>query len=249
MINLQNISKSFTDDAGVKNELLQALNIKFKTGDFTIIIGANGSGKSTLLNLIAGIILPDHGTININNIMVQQLLSYERSKFIARVFQNPLQGSVPDLTVMENMRLAFLRTQPKGLTLGIDSAFKEKVKHSIAQLNLGIENKLEQKMGTLSGGQRQALTLVMATLSDAKVLLMDEPTSALDPKSAYSLMQNANTIIKDKKLTTIMVTHNMREALAYGNRLLLMKSGKIEKDIDGFNKEKLTVTELFDWMN
>lgn len=249
MINLNNISKSFMDDAGVKNELLNSLNINFNQGEFAIVIGANGSGKSTLLNLIAGIILPDKGTISIDNKEVQQLLSYQRSKFIARIFQNPIQGSVSDLTVMENMRLAFLRTQTKGLKLGIDNAFKEKVKQSIAQLNLGLENKTEQKMGTLSGGQRQALTLVMATLSDAKVLLMDEPTSALDPKSANSLMLNANAIIKEKKLTTIMVTHNMREAVSYGDRLLMMKSGKIEKDIDASSKSKLTATELFEWMN
>ena len=249
MIKFTNVYKSFTDDAGQVNALIADLNITFNPAEFTMIIGANGSGKSTLLNLIAGLVYPDKGTIALNQKEIQQLKTYERSKYIARIFQNPLQGSVAELTVMENMRLAYLRNQSKGLTLGINKAFRERVKHEISTLNLGLENKTEQKMGTLSGGQRQALTLVMATLCDAKVLLMDEPTAALDPKSAHSLMDNAANIIKEKQLTTLMVTHNMREAVNYGNRLLMMKEGKVEMDVKGEEKMKLSANQLFDWLN
>jgi putative ABC transport system ATP-binding protein len=249
MIKFTNVYKSFTDDAGQANALIADLNIAFNPAEFTMIIGANGSGKSTLLNIIAGLVYPDKGTIALNQNEIQQLKTYERSKYIARIFQNPLQGSVAELTVMENMRLAFLRNQSKGLALGINKAFREIVKHEISTLNLGLENKTEQKMGTLSGGQRQALTLVMATLCDAKVLLMDEPTAALDPKSAHSLMENAANIIKEKQLTTLMVTHNMREAVNYGNRLLMMKEGRVVMDVNGEEKMKLSANHLFDWLN
>lgn len=248
MIKFTNVSKSFTDDAGQVNALINNLNVEFKKGEFTMIIGANGSGKSTILNLIAGLTLPDNGSIIIDDIEVQKLKSYERSAFIARLFQNPLQGTVADLTVLENMRLAYLRNSSKGLKLGIDAAFKTKVKEAIAQLNLGLENKLAQKMGTLSGGQRQALTLVMATLCDAKVLLMDEPTAALDPKSANSLMENANKLISNSNISTIMVTHNMREAVNYGNRLLMLKEGKVMRDLNTIEKSSIDTNSLTNWL-
>jgi len=249
MVQLINVSKSFIDDVRQVNAIFNDLNIDFKAGEFTMMIGANGSGKSTLLNLIAGLVLPNVGKIKIDNKEVQNMQAFERSKLIARIFQNPLQGSVADLTVMENMRLAFLRNKSKTLNLGINQAFISKVKDAISQLNLGLENKTEQKMGTLSGGQRQALTLIMATLCEAKVLLMDEPTAALDPKSAHSLMENAAKIIEENKLTTIMVTHNMREAIQYGQRLLMIKEGDIVRDISYAEKSKLNASELFDWLN
>mgnify|MGYP000974521235 CR=1 FL=1 len=248
MIKFTNVSKSFTDDAGQVNALINNLNVEFKKGEFTMIIGANGSGKSTMLNLIAGLTLPDNGSIILDDIEVQKLKSYERSAFIARLFQNPLQGTVADLIVLENMRLAYLRNTSKGLKLGIDAAFKSKVKEAIAELNLGLENKLAQKMGTLSGGQRQALTLVMATLCDAKVLLMDEPTAALDPKSANSLMENANKLISNSNICTIMVTHNMREAVNYGNRLLMLKEGKVMRDLNTLEKSSIDSNSLTNWL-
>lgn len=249
MVTLKKISHSFEDDAGQVNHLFNNLDITFEAGSFTNIIGANGSGKSTLLNIVAGLTIPNQGKVFINQNEVQHLNVDQRSKYVARIFQNPLQGSVAELTVIENMRLASLRNTHKGLKLGINNQFIAMVKQRIAQLDLGLENKITQKMGTLSGGQRQALTLVMATLCDADVLLMDEPTSALDPKSALSLMDNAAKIIQEKKLTAIMVTHNMREAVNYGNRLLMMKSGKVEKDISAQEKSTLTPAKLFDWLN
>ena len=249
MVTLKQISHSFTDDAGQVNHLFNNLDITFEAGSFTNIIGANGSGKSTLLNIIAGLTIPNQGKVFINQHEVQHLNVDQRSKYVARIFQNPLQGSVAELTVIENMRLASLRNTHKGLRLGINNEFIEMVKQRIAQLDLGLENKIAQKMGTLSGGQRQALTLVMATLCDAKVLLMDEPTAALDPKSALNLMNSAAKIIKEKNITAIMVTHNMREAVNYGNRLIMMKQGNIEKDIDAAQKTMLTPVQLFDWLN
>ncbi len=248
MIKFTNVYKSFTDDAGQVNALIKDLNIEFNPGEFAVIIGANGSGKSTLLNIIAGLVYPDKGTIVLEQQEIQQLKTYERSKYVARIFQNPLQGSVAELTVMENMRLAYLRDQAKGLKLGIDAAFKSKVKDAISTLKLGLENKTEQKMGTLSGGQRQALTLIMATLCDAKVLLMDEPTAALDPKSAHSLMENASKLIKEKQLTTLMVTHNMREAVNYGSRLLMMKEGRVMRDLDEVQKSTIDANQLSNWL-
>lgn len=249
MVKLIDIDKTFTDDAGQKNALFNHFNVLFAPGSFTCIIGANGSGKSTLLNLIAGNTLPDNGIIEIDGKQVQKLKTDERSAYVARIFQNPLQGSVANLTVLENMRIAYLRNAKKGLSLGINKAFTAMAKQHIAQLGLGLENKLLQQMGTLSGGQRQALTLVMATLCDAKILLLDEPTAALDPKSAISLMNNAAKIIEDNKLTAVMVTHNMREAINYGNRLLMMKQGKIEKDIHTSEKALLNPAQVFDWLN
>lgn len=248
MIKFSNVYKSFTDDAGQVNALIEDLNITFSPGEFTMIIGANGSGKSTLLNLIAGLIHPDKGNIALEQQNIQQLKTYERSKYVARIFQNPLQGSVADLTVMENMRLAYLRNKHKGLQLGIDSNFKEMVKQAISTLHLGLENKTAQKMGTLSGGQRQALTLVMATLCDAKVLLMDEPTAALDPKSANSLMKNASKLIHEKQITTLMVTHNMHEALNYGNRLLMIKEGKVLRDLNAIQKSNYDANALSNFL-
>lgn len=248
MVKFVNVSKSFKDVSGHENALIRNLNLHFKPGDFAVIIGANGSGKSTLLNLIAGSDLPDSGKILVNEQEVQTLKNYERSNIVSRIFQNPLQGSVAALSVIENMRLAFLRGHSKGLKVGVNKDFKEFVKEKIFSLNLGLENKMEQKMGTLSGGQRQALTLVMATLNESKILLMDEPTAALDPKSALSLMENACKIIEDRKLTAIMVSHNLREASSYGNRLLMLHTGNIVKDLDHKNKLKVTATDLFEWL-
>ncbi len=249
MLEFQNISKSFVDFSGQKISVLKPLSISFSPSEFTLIIGPNGSGKSTILNLIAGSLSPDEGHILIDGKEVQKLKAYQRSAQVARIFQNPLQGTVSDLTVMENMRLAYLRNHSKTLKFGITKSFRDMVKQHIAELKLGLENKTEQKMGVLSGGQRQVLTLVMATLSRAQVLLMDEPTAALDPKSSQMLMDNASEIIAKKNLIALMVTHNMHEAAHYGNRLLILKNGVIEDDMSSHRKSQIDVTALFNYQN
>ena len=248
MLQLKNISQSFINEAG-KILVLNDISLTIAKGEFVVIIGANGSGKSTLLNAISGQIKIDSGQIIVDGNAIENLAEYERGRFIARVFQSATTGTVKDLTVMENMRLASLRNVSKTLKRGITNEFKKQVKDKIALLGLGLEDKTEQLMGNLSGGQRQALTLIMAILCDAKLLLMDEPTSALDPRAAKVLMQCADKIIAEFNLTTLMVTHSMNDAINFGSRLLLMKEGKIAKDIDANKKVELQTQQLYDWIN
>lgn len=247
MIELSRIHKTF--NAGKANEVKALSNVSLKINDkeFVVIVGSNGSGKTTLLNIIAGSIFCNEGKILIDNIDVTNLFEYKRSKFIARVFQNPLSGTAPDLSIIDNFRLAALRTQTKKLSIGVNNVFKNKVKEKIALLNMGLENKINQPMGTLSGGQRQALTLLMSVMDETKILLLDEPTAALDPKSANTILQTADWLIKEYKLTAILITHNLKEAHSYGNRLIQMSEGNIIKDLSSQEKNKLEITELFKW--
>ncbi len=247
MIKLEQLSKTFHQGFSNENVAVNNVSLQIREGDFVIIIGANGSGKSTLLNLIAGNSLPDSGTIYINSTNVTEWKDFERSKFISRVFQNPLQGTAPDLSVLDNFRLASLRTQPKKLVSGIDTQFESRVKESISMLKLGLENKIHQSMGTLSGGQRQALTLVMGTMDDCKLMLLDEPTAALDPRSATLIMEKAKDIISIKKLTAILITHQLKDVLKYGNRLIQMSEGKIMRDFNNADKAVITLDELYGW--
>lgn len=249
MIKLEHLSKTF--HKGLSNESLAVrdVSLQIQQGEYLIIVGSNGSGKSTLLNLIAGNIFPDNGNIHINTTDVTTWKDYQRSKFISRVFQNPLQGTAPDLSVLDNFRLAALRTQHKKLISGINKNFEQLVKEHINVLRLGLENKLHQPMGTLSGGQRQALTLVMGTMDNCKLMLLDEPAAALDPRSAALVMEKANDIIIINKLTAILVTHNMKDALQYGNRLIQMKEGVVIRDLNGEQKNKLMQEELYRWFD
>jgi putative ABC transport system ATP-binding protein len=248
MLEFKNVTHSFGESDN-KVVVLNNISLKINTGEFVIIIGANGSGKSTFLNAISGQIMVQSGQIQIDGNTVQNLPEYKRSPYIARIFQNPTMGTVANLSVIENMRLASLRNASKGLKVGLDAKFTSLVKDKIALLGLGLENRTNQLMGTLSGGQRQALTLVMALLCDAKLLLMDEPTAALDPKSANALMQSAATLIKEFKITTLMVTHQLHDAINYGNRLLLFKDGSIIKDENAAAKNKLKAELLLGWLN
>jgi putative ABC transport system ATP-binding protein len=247
MITVDNISKTF--NAGKPNEVnaISNVSLDIKGGEFVVIVGSNGSGKTTLLNLVAGNILPNAGSITIDGNNVTRLAEYQRSKWIARIFQNPLSGTAADLSIIDNFRLAALRTQAKGLTIGKNENFKKLARDKIATLGMGLEDKIEQPIGTLSGGQRQALTLLMSVMDTCKILLLDEPTAALDPRSAENVLRIANGLIKEYKLTAILVTHNLRDAGNYGSRIIQMGEGQIMKDISGTEKQDLKQNELFEW--
>lgn len=247
MIDLEGIHKTF--NRGKANEVvaLSGLDLHIAKADFVVIVGSNGSGKSTLLNMIAGSILPGQGTVNLAGKDVTGLPDYQRSRWIARVFQNPLSGTAPDLSILDNFRLASLRTSKKGLRIGIDKVYIQKIKESIATLGMGLENKIHQPMGTLSGGQRQALTLLMAVMDQCEILLLDEPTAALDPRSADIVMKTADNLVKDYQLTSILITHNLKDAYTYGNRVIQMAEGKIIRDITGAERTALKQTDLFEW--
>lgn len=249
MIKLDNVTKTFNRGKANEVKAIQGLSLTIAPQDYLVIVGANGSGKSTLLNLIAGSTLPSSGDINIDGNSVTDLHDYQRSRWIARVFQNPLSGTAPDLSILDNFRLAALRTQSKGLSIGTNAAFKKQVQEKITLLGMGLESKLEQPMGTLSGGQRQALTLLMSVMDDCKILLLDEPTAALDPRSARLVMQTADQLITDFKLTAILITHNLKDAHTHGNRLIHMAEGRVEQDYATESKLNLTQNDLFSWFS
>ena len=247
MIELQHITKVF--NRGQVNEVtaLSDVSLTIQKGEFVVVIGSNGSGKSTLFNIIAGAETPTNGQVIIDNKDVTKLAEYKRSQWIARVFQNPLSGTAPELSIIDNFRLAALRTKSKQLTIGVNEAFKKTVRDKIATLGMGLENKIEQQMGSLSGGQRQALTLLMSVMDKTDILLLDEPTAALDPRSANTILQTADTLIKEYNLTAILITHNLKDAYQYGNRLLQMNEGKVLRDLDKNSKAALTQNNLFQW--
>jgi len=241
MLEVQQIFKYFNKDTPNEVLALNDCSLKIEDGEFVVVIGSNGSGKSTLLNLIAGSYPPDDGRIFIDNADVTNKRDYQRSKWIARVFQDPMAGTAPDLTIIDNFRLAALRTKRKGFHTGVDAKFKSRVRERLSILNLGLENKMDTLVGKLSGGQRQALTLLMAVMDESKILLLDEPTAALDPRSSQNIIEIANRVIHELKLTAVLVTHNLSYALQYGTRLLMMHEGKVIKDIP--SKEKNTMKE------
>ena len=247
MIKLNSIYKTFNKGQPNEVQAINGVDLNITGGEYVVIVGSNGSGKSTLLNLVAGSILPSTGTIEIDNNEVTKLADHQRSRWIARIFQNPLSGTAPDLSILDNFRLAALRTKTKGLGIGVNDSFKSQVKDKIGLLNLGLENKVGQLMGTLSGGQRQALTLLMSVMDTCRILLLDEPSAALDPRSAQIIMQTADTLIKEYQLTAILVTHNLKDAYTYGTRLIQMTDGKVLHDLNTEKKAALTQSDLFEW--
>lgn len=249
MININSIHKVFNSGKPNQVNAVNGITLDIKDQEFLVIVGSNGSGKTTLLDMVAGSIFPTSGSISIAGDDVTRMKDYQRSKWIARVFQNPLSGTASELSILDNFRLAAIRTRTKGLGIGINDTFKNQVKEKISTLGLGLENKINQQMGTLSGGQRQALTLLMSVMDTCKVLLLDEPTAALDPRSADVVMRTADELIKDYRLTSILITHNLKDAFTYGNRIILMGEGQVQKDIDAKNKKNLKQTDLFDWFS
>ncbi|TWR31092.1 ATP-binding cassette domain-containing protein [Mucilaginibacter pallidiroseus] len=249
MINLENVSKTFNTGKPNQVNAVEGVSLQINSGEFVVIVGANGSGKTTLLNLVAGNTLSQGGKILIENTDVTRLPEYDRTKWIARIFQNPLLGTASELSIIDNFRLAALRTRRKGLSIGKNDAFKEQVRQKVASLRMGLENKLEQPIGTLSGGQRQALTLLMSVMDECKILLLDEPTAALDPKSAVNVMAIADNLIKENNLTAVLITHNLRDAINYGTRVIQMSEGKVIRDIAGEEKAKINQNELFSWFD
>ncbi|HWB62377.1 MAG TPA: ATP-binding cassette domain-containing protein [Chitinophagales bacterium] len=247
MIELQNIRKVFNPGTANQMEALKGVNLNITAGEFVVIVGANGSGKTTLLNIISGSEICTSGKVLIDGNDVTGLPDYRRSRWIARVFQNPLTGTAPDLSILDNFRLAAIRTQSKGLRIGVNGNFRKIVKEKIAMLGMGLEDKVDREIGALSGGQRQALTLLMSVMDETKILLLDEPTAALDPRSAATVMNTAQKLIKDYGFTSILITHNLKDAHQYGNRLIQMNEGEVIKNLDAATKAKTELTELFTW--
>lgn len=247
MIRLDQMSKTFNRGEVNEVQALRNIQLKIAAGSFVVLLGSNGSGKTTLLNVISGAIRPSTGVVYIKGNNVTELPEHQRSRWIARVFQDPLGGTAPDLSILDNFRLASLRTRSKTLRIGINEAFKAKVRDTIAELGLGLEDKLQQPMGALSGGQRQALTLLMSVMDHTDILLLDEPTAALDPKSADVVLKTAERIIQKYDLTTIMITHNLTESLRFGNRLIQMDRGNIIRDLDAAEKKQLRLEDMYQW--
>ena len=244
MLELNHIYKTF--NAGTVNEkrALNDLCLTMNDGDFVTVIGGNGAGKSTMLNIVSGALMVDSGTITIDGQNVTALPEHKRAQFIGRVFQDPMMGTAATMQIEENMALASRRGKKRTLRPGITKAEREEYRELLKILDLGLEDRLTSKVGLLSGGQRQALTLLMATLRKPKLLLLDEHTAALDPKTAAKVLDATEKIISRDKLTTLMITHNMRDAIAHGNRLIMMYDGHIVLDITGEEKKKLTVEDL-----
>ena len=246
MLEVKEIWKVF--NAGTVNEkqALRGVSLTLKDGDFCTVIGGNGAGKSTLLNAVAGTWAVDGGSISIGGVDVTHLPDHKRAPYIGRVFQDPMLGTAPTMQILENLALAARRGQRRGLRWGVTKAEKEQYQEMLKNLDLGLEDRLTSKVGLLSGGQRQALTLLMASLKKPKLLLLDEHTAALDPKTAAKVLELSDRIVAESHLTTMMVTHNMKDAIQHGNRLIMMYDGKIVIDVSGEEKKKLTVPQLLE---
>jgi len=249
MLELKNIHKTFNPGTINEKKALKGVDLVLEKGDFVTVIGGNGAGKSTMLNAICGVWPVDEGSITIDGEDVTGLEEYKRASFLGRVFQDPMTGTSADMEIIENLALAARRGQNRTLRWGVLGKERELYIEQLKTLDLGLESRLTAKVGLLSGGQRQALTLLMATIKQPKILLLDEHTAALDPKTAAKVLAITDKIITEQKLTTLMVTHNMNDAIAHGNRLIMMNDGKIIIDIKGEDKKKLTVEDLLEKFN
>lgn len=246
MLELKSISKTFNPGTINEKKALRELSLHLKPGDFVTVIGGNGAGKSTMLNAVAGVWPVDSGSILIDGIDITGQPEYKRASYIGRVFQDPMMGTAPNMQLEENLALALRRGKKRGLRWGVTSAEREDYRERLKSLGLGLEDRLTVKVGLLSGGQRQALTLLMASLQKPKLLLLDEHTAALDPATAAKVLELSDKIVQENKLTTLMITHNMMDAISHGNRLIMMNEGKIILDVEGEEKKKLTKRDLMD---
>ena len=244
MLRIQGIFKTFNPGTVNEKVALRGVDLHLQPGDFVTVIGGNGAGKSTLLNCITGAYTVDEGSITIDGVDVTHLPEHKRAKYIGRVFQDPMMGTAATMQIEENLALAARRGKLRGLGSGITNAERKGYMEQLAMLDLGLESRMTAKVGLLSGGQRQALTLLMATLQKPKLLLLDEHTAALDPKTAAKVLETTQRIVEKDNLTTLMITHNMRDAIAYGNRLIMMYDGHIVVDVSGEEKKHLTVEQL-----
>ena len=244
MLEIQNIHKTFNPGTIHEKVALNGVNLNLNPGDFVTIIGGNGAGKSTTLNAIAGVWSVDEGKIIIDGVDITKLSEHKRALYLGRVFQDPMTGTAATMSIEENMAIAARRGDRRGLGWGITKKERERYKEALKELDLGLEDRLSSKVGLLSGGQRQAITLLMASLKKPKLLLLDEHTAALDPKTAAKVLAISDKIIQEHQLTAMMVTHNMKDAIAHGNRLIMMHEGKIIYDVSGEEKKNLKVADL-----
>ena len=244
MLKITDLQKTFNPGTVNAKTALDGLDLHLKDGDFVTVIGGNAARKSTLLNAIAGVWKPDFGTIEIDGVDVTNMPEHKRARFLGRVFQDPMKGTAPDMEIAENLAIAARRGTKRRFVWGVRKAEREKYKEMLADLELGLEERLSAKVGLLSGGQRQAVTLLMASLSKPKLLLLDEHTAALDPKTAAKVLELTDKIVTENKLTTLMITHNMKDAITHGNRLIMMHEGKVIIDVEGEEKQMLTVEDL-----
>ena len=246
MLKLTNVSKTFNRGTINEKKALRGLNLTLNDGDFVTVIGGNGAGKSTMLNMIAGVYPIDAGKIEIDGVNISRQPEYKRAQYIGRVFQDPMKGTAAGMEIQENMALAFRRGHKRGLGWGIRAQEKDYYHDLLTRLGLGLQTRMTSKVGLLSGGQRQALTLLMATLQKPKLLLLDEHTAALDPQTAKKVLDLTNEMVTEQNLTALMVTHNMKDAIQIGNRLIMMNDGQIIYDVAGEEKKKLTVEDLLE---
>ena len=246
MLEIKNISKTFNPGTINEKKALSDLSLTLKDGDFVTVIGGNGAGKSTLLNAVAGVWPVDCGSILLDGEDITALPEHKRAKYIGRVFQDPMMGTAPNMQMEENLALAMRRGQRRGLRWGVTKAERQKYREKLKTLGLGLEDRMTVKVGLLSGGQRQALTLLMASLRKPKLLLLDEHTAALDPATAAKVLELSDQIVAENGLTALMITHNMSDAIKHGNRLIMMDQGRIILDIEGEDKKHLTKKDLMD---
>ncbi|HGO5814754.1 TPA: ABC transporter ATP-binding protein [Mannheimia haemolytica] len=244
MIELNNLFITFNKGTAIENPVLRGLSLKVEQGEFVSVIGSNGAGKSTLLNAISGDCAVDSGEILIQGNKVNQSTTWQRANQVARVFQDPMAGTCESLTIEENMALAYQRGRKRGLGFAIKRQLRELFKDKLALLGMGLENRLTDQMGRLSGGQRQAVSLLMASLQPSNILLLDEHTAALDPKTTDFVLELTNKIVREQKLTTLMVTHSMRQALDYGDRTVMLHQGQVAFDVSGKQRQKMDVPDL-----